>query len=98
MNQSEKQLEFKTLILDLFTQSNFLKLKKNSKLESQIKTHLNRKLELLMEENFYQFNSLKVKNNSKLESLIKKILAKKLELLTEEDYCLLNFHNMDHNL
>ena len=46
-----KQLEFKTQTQNLFILLNFHKLNLNSKLESQIKIILNKKSELLMEEN-----------------------------------------------
>ena len=39
-----------------FYQFNFHKVKKNSKLESQIKIHLNKELELLMEVDLCQLN------------------------------------------
>lgn len=93
---SEKLSE--SLKVENFSQSNFLKLMNNLRLESQIKILSNKELELLMVENFYQFNFHRVKRNSKLESQTKILSNKRLELLMVEDSCPLNSCNRNNNL
>ena len=96
MNPLEKLLESKTLILNLFIQSNSVK--DNLQKGTRLKSHLENPLESLKVEDFNQLNFLKLKNNSKLEFQIKIHLNKKLELLTEEDFCQFNFPNNNLNL
>ena len=95
MNQLEKLLEFKTLTLSLFIQSNSVK--DNLLKDIQLRSHSEKLSEFPKVENSNQSNFLKLKKNSKLESQIKILSNKRLELLMVEDLCQLNFHNKNHN-